>query len=192
MKRKPTRFFLSFTIEISVIAVHLSLIRKAFEPTKHDSSEFVHQVEFVNNVNGLSNLLSNVVEPALKPIRTLIHNLEEMSMNNPEVTKVGPMPEILANALAEAKVEYDIHGPGDVKVSESFKIAEEIVEHMQYKGDDEGKIHHNYSVVLDDKALSDGMYAVMKLEHLMRLLAIEKVRLSSFVENDELNGNIAP
>ena len=150
-------------------------------------------------------MLTNVVEPAIGPIRTLLSKLKDVEVSEPKMTKLGgPLPEVLANALADAKAADDIYGPASLKASDAWNMAEQIAmdmnvagysssvadvsdtqkDHLRYK-ETAMLSHHDYSAVVDLQSLDDAMDSLMKLEHLTRLAAIENARLSYYFENKQ-------
>jgi hypothetical protein len=176
-------------------------VRKAFELGSLDSMGLIqNEKDYVDNVNNLSNMLTNVIEPAITPIQTLISTLKDKEIKDPKMPKLGgPIPEVLADALAEAKAADDIYGPNSLKASDAWNHAEQVAmdmniagytfsdvnsdtnkDHLRYK--EAAMIsHHDYSSVVDPQSLEDAMQALMKLEHLTRLVAIEKSRLGYYL-----------
>ena len=161
-----------------------------------------NEKEYVDTVCNLSNMLSNVIDPAVAPIKTLIHTLKDIEIDDPKMVKLGgAMPEVLANSLAEAKAADDIYGPNSLKASDAWNYAEQVAmdlnisgsqsplkdgvsppvlekeENLRYK--EAAMIsHHDFSAVIDPQSLDDAIEALMKLEHLTRLVAVERNRLS--------------
>ena len=142
-------------------------------PTK----ELIHQVDFMNNIHNLSKILSYVWKPATPHTLSLLETLGQIYSNHLKTTKIGSMPEKLANAIAETKVECTLHGPNNSQTKEALKRAVDIskLSHEEYKKNDDG--HHEYKSVLDKNALDDAMDNIRKIEHLMNLLEIENKRL---------------
>eukprot|EP01083_Nonionella_stella_P028880 79604_1 len=181
-------------------------IRNAFETSSPDLLGLPqNEQDYVNNVNHLYDMLSNVIDPAVGPIRTLINSLREKEIDDPKVSKLGgPMPEALANALAEAKAADDIYGPSSLKASDAWNFAEQVALEMnifgypsstpEYISEEPNNLrykeaamisHHDYFSIIDIQSLEDAMKALMKLEHLTRLVAIEKNRLSFYMQHDK-------
>mmetsp|Transcript_18711 Transcript_18711/g.22936 ORF Transcript_18711/g.22936 Transcript_18711/m.22936 type:complete len:125 (-) Transcript_18711:87-461(-) len=114
--------------------------------------------------------------------------------------KLNPLPDVLSIALSEAKAADDIYGPNSLNSSDAWNKAEQIAmdinisgyspvgvtttenhdkdERLRYK-ETALRSHHEHATVIDTQSLEDVLGAIMKLEHLTRLLAIEKGRLSS-------------
>ena len=186
------QFNIVFGCRFTIIALKI-LIRQAFETSGHDSSELIHEIEFANNINSLFSILSNVVEPTMDQMETSLTILREMAIDDPQTSKLGPVPEKLANAIAEAKVEYNMYGPRSLKAIEALKEAEHIVEFLQeYNSKDLVVSHHDYSAILDHGSLDDGLDALLKLKHFMRLVSMEKNILSRYLEDDIENTKISP
>ncbi len=130
----------------------------------------------MNHIHNLYKILSNVWKPATSHTITLLATLSQIHSTQLRTTKIGYMPEKLANAIAEAKIENDIHGPNDSKTKAALQRAVEISELSkgEYTNDDG---YHAYKSVLDKHALEDAMDSIKKIEHLMNLLEIENKRL---------------
>ncbi len=163
-------------------------------------------------VHNLSDMLSNVIEPAIDPIRTLITTLKHREIEDPKMSKLGgKLREVVANALSDAKAADDIYGPESLKASDAWNLVEQIVmdmnvageltsssdvtkmkgEHLRYK-ESALMSHHDYEAVVDPQSLDDAMQALMKLEHLTRLVMIEKNRLSFGFRDDEDSKKMKP
>jgi hypothetical protein len=180
--------------------------RKAFELNTPATVGLAdHEKEYLKDVNSLTDVLTNVIEPAISPIRSLISMLKDVEVSHPKMAKLGgPLPEVLANALADAKAADDIYGPSSLKASDAWNMAEQIAmdmniagyptttmanvsdtekDHLRYK-ETAMLSHHDYIAVIDPQSLNDAMEALMKLEHLTRLVAIEKARLSYYFHEE--------
>lgn len=151
---------------------------------------------YVHTVKSLADILSNVIEPAISPIKTLISYLKESEENDPKLSKLGgPLPENLANLLSEAKAADDIYGPSSSKSSDAWSRAENLAVDIDISGmkasdvDEESKVkfnrykeaavtsHHDFSTVIDPNFLEETIEALTKLEHFTSLVVIEKNRL---------------
>lgn len=154
-------------------------------------------------------MLTNTIESSTVPIRTLICSIIYAQMSDPNISKLGgPMPEVLANALSDAKAADDIYGPSDLKACTAWNKAEKIAMDMNVTGytsrssmpnvfdkekrdhlhrykESAMKAHHEFSAIIDTKSLEDGLEALMKLEHLARLVGMEKVRLDFHFRDNE-------
>jgi len=157
-----------------------------------------HEELYVERIHDLLDLLSIVIVPAIGPLKALISSLEELELDDPKVTRSlgAPLPEVLANALVEAKAADDIHGPCSASSNDAWERAEKIamdlnvsgykasmanasdseMDHLLYKKA-AVMTHHDYLAVVDPQSLEDAMQALMKLEHLARMMNIETNRL---------------
>lgn len=178
-------------------------IRNAFEMNSpHSVGLTTDEQEYVTKINNLTNLLSNAIAPAIGPLRALISNLEDIETCDPKMTRIGgPLPEVLANALVAAKAADDVYGPSSQTASAAWNVAEQIAMDMNVSGypssisnvsDSERDYfryketaaitHHDYLAVVDPRCLEDATEALMKLEHLTRLMIIENTRLNYYFD----------
>lgn len=181
-----------------------SFFRRAFEENKPHELIGLPQGEkdYVNSVSSLADILSNVIEPAIGPIKTLISLIRDSETGDPKLTGLGgPLPEVLANALSEAKAADDIYGPSSPKSSDAWGRAEKLSVDMDISGvkpsdsNDTSKSalrykeaavtsHHDYFTVVDPAFLDEALEALVKLEHFTSLVVIEKNRLQHSVMDE--------
>ncbi len=174
--------------------------RQAFDLDKSDdiTAAGLPQIEkeYVHSVNSLADILSNVIEPAIGPIKTLILNIQNAEKDDPKLSELGgPLPEVLANLLSEAKAADDIYGPSSSKSTDAWHRAEDLAVDIDISGvksSDSPELpndtdlrykeaavtsHHDYFTVVDPSFLEEAMEALVKLEHFTSLVVIEKNRL---------------
>ena len=140
------------------------------------TNELIHQVDFMNHIHDLSTMLTYVWKPMAPKTMSLLETLSKICSNQLKTTKIGSMSEKLANAVAEAKIEMDLHGADDRKTKEALKKAVEVSK-LSHQGNKVGCTHHEYKSVLDKNALEDAINSMKKIEHFMNLVVIENERL---------------
>jgi len=165
-------------------------------------------MKYAQLVERLSNILSYGIEPTIQHIQALVETMTDELETHPELAKKNPIPDILSHALSEAKAADDIYGSKSIKASDAWNKVEQIAmdinisgysplgctttdttasdQHLRYK-ESALRSHHEHATVLDVQSLDDAMSALMKLEHLTRLVAVEKCRLASYFD---VNGEI--
>ena len=111
-----------------------------------------------------------------------------MELNHPSVTKLGTLSPRMAQALSEAKAADDVFGPNSVEANAAWDMAEMICMDHNTKDAVKGSnfnrykeaavsSHHNYMTVVDLTTLHNAMDAFGKIEHLHRLVKMERKRI---------------
>jgi hypothetical protein len=126
----------------------------------------------------------------IQQMKRICHLIQEMELNHPEVTKLGKMSTVMAQALSEAKAADDVFGPNSVEANTAWDIAEmasttttipDNTKDFSTNRYREAAVssHHNYMTVVDWTTLDHAIDAFGKIEHLHRLVKMENHRIEN-------------
>lgn len=131
----------------------------------------------------------------IRQIRVLGTTIMNMELEDPKATKLGKMSDAMATALAEAKAADDVYGPNSEEARIAWDEAERVsrlgpttLTTMASPGHHASSTHrymetaltshHYYATVVDPQTLSQTIDAIGKLEHLERLVRMERNRIA--------------
>lgn len=157
-------------------------IKTAFKtPATQSASNYANQMQ------NFSNLL-NSVSPTLAQIKSLATTLQTLAqIDDPRISKGSPKISIkLAEALQKARAADYFHGPNSIQAIEAWDHVQlvssgvpDVVANVlqdsdksRYKESVVSKSHPYYTVV-DSGSLENGMEAIGRLDHLMRMVRVE-------------------
>ena len=142
---------------------------------------------YANQMQNFSNLL-NSVSPTLAQIKSLATTLQTLAqIDDPRISKGSPKISIkLAEALQKARAADYFHGPNSIQSIEAWDHVQlvssgvpDVVANVlqdsdksRYKESVVSKSHPYYTVV-DSGSLENGMEAIGRLDHLMRMVRVE-------------------
>ena len=158
---------------------------------EHLPDRLPHETEYIMLVNNLS-ILMQETGSKLSQMKQLASKLKELELEDCKVTKLGKMQEPFAKALAEAKAATDLFGVDSEESVEAWNDLKRISNgkddgissnHESYRYNAASlSPHHYYSAVVDPATLKSALKGLGMIEHLGRLLMIEKNRIDSLEE----------
>ena len=156
---------------------------------EHLPDRLPHETEYIMLVNNLSTLMEESGSK-LSQMKQLASKLKELELEDRKVTKLSKMQEPFAKALAEAKAATDLFGVNSEESVEAWNDLKKISKgdnissnHESYRYNAAAlSPHHYYSAVLDPATLESVLDGFGMIEHLGRLLKIEKNRIDGTEE----------
>ena len=149
------------------------------------------------NYKSLIHELTIAVEGAsytLEQLHSLVLELKDVELLDPEVTEASAPPERIKRALAEAKAAADVFGHESNECLHAWDEVEGIIKGVKelddhhYRYTEKAVIDHphDYSAVVDLQSIKDFIEAIATIRHTGKLLRLEDQRLFAKEKRDDL------
>jgi len=153
---------------------------------EHLPNRVPHETEYITLVENLSTLMESTSEKILQ-MKVLATQLKNLELDDPKVTRLGQMSDSMAGALAEAKAASDTYGSNSEEAVGAWADLEKVAKgeelsasHPTYRYNAKAlSPHHYFKAVVDPQSLEDAIEGFGRIQHLSRLVAIEKSRIAT-------------
>jgi hypothetical protein len=166
-------------------ATVMTSLKSRLDPAEGAVEHKQHLEKYKHIIEDLAVLMESTADN-IALMKKMVGELEKLEIDDPSVTKLGKVSHDLAMALAEAKAADEVCGPNSEEASKAWAIAEGVSKGEEFTPPSPSyrmnakaqNAHHMYSAVVDPQSLEEAKDALGKIEHLTRLMTLEKNRVA--------------